>query len=383
MSISTRNKISRNIQNVRGWRTKKRILVIESDDWGTVRMATKKAYQFFLNKGLPVDKCAYSSNDTLESNDDLALLFDVLASVKDSKGNTAVMTANNIVANPDFEKIKANHFQQYFYEPFTATLNRYPNHNNVESLYREGIDKNIFRPQFHGREHVNISRWMKALQNKDENARLAFDQAVFSVHTEKPTELNEYMDAFDADNAKELHSHAQIVQEGLAIFQQLWGYQSKSFIAPCYIWSSSLEPVLANSGVRYLQGLLNQLEPILQPGYQYKKRFHFQGSKNASGQRYLIRNAFFEPSTNPGFDWVNDCLHRIEIAFRWNKPAIISAHRLNFCGEINPDNRGNNLKLFAQLLNKIKQRWPAVEFMSSDMLGDVMTKNEQTAIVAD
>jgi hypothetical protein len=161
-----------------------------------------------------------------------------------------------------------------------------------------------------------------------------------------------------------------ILTDGLTLFEQLWGYQSKSFIAPCYIWSRSLEPVLGRHGVRYIQGMLNQFEPVLEPGYIYKKRFHYQGQQNKLGQRYLIRNVFFEPATNPGFDWVGDCLNRIETAFRWNKPAIISSHRVNYIGWLKPANRDNNLKLLKMLLQKIINKWPDVEFKSSDALGD-------------
>jgi len=114
------------------------------------------------------------------------------------------------------------------------------------------------------------------------------------------------------------------------------------------------------------------LEPIAVPGYTYKKKYHYQGERNRYGQRYLIRNVFFEPSTNPTFNWVDDCLHRIETAFRWQKPAIISSHRVNFIGFIKQQNREVNLALLHQLLQSIIKRWPDVEFMSSDQLGDLM-----------
>lgn len=379
MKPNLKQNITRNLLNIRGWRTNRKIVVIESDDWGTIRMASKEAYDYFVQKKLPVDKCPYSSNDSLESNKDLEGLFDILTSVKDKNGNPAVLTANNIVANPDFDKIKAANFDNYFYEPFSATLSRYPAHNRVLELYREGIKQNIFKPQFHGREHLNIERWLKVLQSGDTAALQAFEQHMFTVHTgPNPVHVNEFMDALDADSPEQLQQQKVILEEGLQLFQQLWGYRSTSFIAPCYIWSSSIEPVLAANGVQYLQGVVNQLEPVLQPGYQYKKKYHYQGQKNKSQQVFLVRNAFFEPSMNPSFDWMSDCLHRMETAFRWNKPAIISTHRLNFLGFINPKNRSANLPLFAQLLKTITQRWPQVEFMSSDQLGELMQqKNDR------
>ncbi|CAF3700014.1 unnamed protein product, partial [Rotaria sp. Silwood1] len=141
--------------------------VFESDDWGTIRMPSKETQEKLLklgvnadknyynnndslesnedmealfevlskykdkngSKGLEVDKCPYNSNDALESNDDMTQLFETLDSVKDKNGNPAILTANNIVANPDFEKIKADNFQKYHYELFTDTLKKYPQHD--------------------------------------------------------------------------------------------------------------------------------------------------------------------------------------------------------------------------------------------------------------
>ena len=377
MKPGIKKNITRNLLNIPGWRTDRKIIVIESDDWGTIRMASKNSYDYFLEKKIPVDECPYSGNDSLESNQDIESLFEVLTSVKDKNGNHAVLTANNIVANPDFDKIKGSGFKQYFYEPFSVTLSRYPSHHRVMELYRQGIKQNIFRPQFHGREHLNIERWLKTLQSNDANAHLAFSQSMFTLHTERhPVHVNEFMDALDADSEEQLLAQTKILQEGLQLFEQLWGYTSDSFIAPCYIWSSAIEPVLAATGVKYLQGMVNQLQPVLQPGYQYKKKYHYQGQKNLQQQLYLIRNAFFEPTTNRRFDWVDDCLHRIEAAFRWKKPAIISTHRLNFLGFINPENRSENLPLFAQLLKSIIKRWPDAEFMSTDQLGNLMQQKK-------
>jgi len=368
--------VSNNLLNIPGWRTKRRIVVIESDDWGTIRMASKKSYDFFLKNRLPVDKCAYNTNDALECNEDLEQLFEALSSVSDLNNNPAVITANNIVANPDFEKIKASDFQGYFFEPFTETLKRYPEHDNVADLYKTGIENKLFMPQFHGREHVNIARWLKSLQEGEKPTHLAFEQSMFSVHTQGKTGgANEFMDALDADSAEELNAKKVVISEGLELFKTIWGFASKSFIAPCYTWSSVLEPVLSRNGIKYIQGIVIQSEPTTAEGFHYKKKYHYQGQQNKEGQHYLIRNAFFEPSTNPTFDWVGDCLHRIEIAFRWHKPAIISAHRVNFVGFLNPQNRSENLMLLIRLLKKIKQRWPDVEFLSSDQLGDLIEKN--------
>lgn len=375
MQVSFKQRVTRNLQNVPGWSTKRKIVVIESDDWGAVRMASKKAFDYFLHKGLEVNNCPYNSNDALESNEDMEMLFETLNSVKDKNGNPAILTANNIVANPDFEKIKADDFKKYHYELFTDTLKKYPVHDRVFELYKEGISKKVIQPQSHSREHVNVSLWMKALQDNEEYTRMAFEQNMFSVHpSAKPRFKDEFMDAYGSN--QNIEEQKEILKDGLDLFEKIWGFKSKSFIAPSYTWSPELEPTLNENGVKYLQGIMVQKTHSEYYGTPIKKKFHYQGQKNKLGQRYLVRNAFFEPTMLPKFDYVSDCINRIAVAFNRNKPAIIGSHRLNFIGFINPDNRNKNLKLLSELLQRIKNSWPEVEFMSSDALGDTMNNSK-------
>lgn len=63
------------------------------------------------------------------------------------------------------------------------------------------------------------------------------------------------------------------------------------------------------------------------------------------------------------------------MAFRWNKAAIISTHRINFIGLIDNRNREKNLKLFKILLSEIVKRWPDVEFITSEQLGDIISNS--------
>ena len=367
--------IVRNLVNLPGWRTNRKIVVIESDDWGTIRMSSKEAFNSLLKKGYPVDQCPYNKYDALESNQDLEMLFDVLNSVKGNDGNPVILTANNIVANPDFEKIKKSNFNEYHFEPFTETLKHYPEHDRVMDLYREGINNKLIMPQFHGREHLNVTLWMKALQRKSEDEMLAFDLGIFSSKVaQKYGYQNEYMDAFDFKKLKELEFQEKAIIEGLKLFKHIWNFDSESFIAPCYIWHSQLEKVLKENGVKYIQGLINQFEPREGDSWSYSKKYHYQGQKNSLGQRYLIRNAFFEPTINPRFDWESDCLKRIDLAFKFRKPAIVSSHRLNYMGYLNPKNRSENLIKLKSLLTKIKKHWPEVIFLSSNQLGNLMNK---------
>ena len=369
MNISLKQTFTHNLINIPGWRTNRKIVVIESDDWGSIRMPSKDIYEKLQIKGYKPDIDPYLKYDSLASEEDLSALFEVLSSVKDKNGYPALITANCTIVNPDFEKIRDNNFQKYYFEPFTDTLKRYPNHNHSFELWKEGMHKRLFRPQFHGREHLNVDRWMKGLQRGDKILHEAFNYEMLNICS-MPSEMRYgYMESLDFNNVVEEDNKMEIIREGLDLFEHIFGYRSKSFIANCYIWSNRIEKVLFENGVKYIQGVPIQKIPKISEKQSYYLKYHYLGQEGQNSQIYLLRNVFFEPSHFPYNDNVGECLRRINIAFNWKKPAIISTHRLNFIGGINWMNRQINLGLFKELLGAILKRWPDVEFMSSDELG--------------
>jgi hypothetical protein len=299
----------------------------------------------------------------------------VLRQHRDGKGHHPVVTANCIMGNPDFERIRQSEFAEYHYEPVTETLRRYPGRDRVEELWKQGHAENIFHPQYHGREHVNVVRWMEALRKRSPEMMFTFDhETTFSGGGDYKGDYN-FMEVLDYNTPEDLIQMKEGLAEGMELFEQVFGYRSRSFIPPCYTWNSDVEEVLYRGGVRYIQGIMTQLVPTGSFG-NYRKKYHFQGNRNAFGQYFLIRNAFFEPSLSGASDPVGECLKRIQIAFRWKKPAVIGTHRINFMGALDESNRTQNLKLFNELLLNIVKRWPDVEFITSDRLGDIMAKNE-------
>ncbi|WP_288651620.1 hypothetical protein [uncultured Parabacteroides sp.] len=373
--MTLKQTIIRNLLNIFGWRTSRHIVVIESDDWGSIRMPSKEVYDRLLKAGIRVDKCHYCTNDSIASEEDLTLLFELLNSFKDKNGNSAVITANAVVANPDFEKIKESDFSTYFYKRIDQGLKEIKGCEKVLDLWMQGHANGCFRLQSHGREHLNVARWMHYLQGDYPETRFAFDNGVYGLSTNLTSEKRKsFLPAFDFENKQEEKQANEIVVDGLRIFEELFGIKSTSFIAPNYVWGKSLEAAIAGAGVKYIQGTLVARYRNSE-GEKNGKRYRYMGKKNALGQIDLSRNAMFEPSEFPGKDWVDACLADIAMAFRWHHPAIICSHRVNFVGCINSENRDRNLHSLKLLLSKILQKWPDVEFMSSDQLGNIITNN--------
>lgn len=369
-----RKSLARHHTNFKGWKTNRKIIVFESDDWGSIRMPSRKVYDIFLKHGIAVDESPYCKYDTLAGEEDLTALFQILYQFKDHKGNHPVITANCVVANPDFDRIEKSDFRNYFYEDIKETFKRYFSQNNIFEIWKEGIVENIFIPQSHGREHVNVRYWLKLLRDNNPDFRLAFKHRCWGLSRDIYPGMRVSIQAsFDSECYNDITTHKQYLKDGLNQFKKIFGYISASFIANNFIWDSELNKTLHELGVKYLQGMKYQKLPI----YDNEKRKmirHFIGENNDFDQIYLIRNCQFEPSLSEyNYDSVDSCLKGISNAFFWHKPAIISTHRLNFIGSLNKKNRDRNLKQFDELLNRILKKWPNVEFYNSTKLGDLIS----------
>ncbi|MFO7851423.1 MAG: polysaccharide (de)acetylase [Bacteroidota bacterium] len=377
--MSLTDKVTNYLKQLPGFHTSRRIIVFESDDWGSIRMPSVEVYNRFVEKGFNMSdgvSARYNKYDSLATYEDLQDLFEVLSSVKDFKGNHCVMTPMCLVANPDFDKIEESGFKEYFYEPFTETLKKYPGCEKSFELWKEGISSGIFVPQFHGREHLNISRWLEALIAGDKNAHLAFKYKFWGYpkqfNSGKPEKS--FQAAFDFSNYSEIKVLDKIIEDGLKIFSQLFGYDATCFTPPNGPLSRLNEKISAKNGIKYIQtARMIYNEPVGMG--KTRKRIRYLGKRNKYNQVYLTRNCFFEPSECAKFNWVDKCLVDIDTAFKYNKPAIISSHRVNYIGALDSKNRDEGLNQLSLLLKRVIKIYPDIEFLTSSQLGESIIGN--------
>ena len=274
------------------------MVVIESDDWGTIRMPSREVYEEFLRRGIRVDRDPYCRYDNLATKHDLENLFEVLHSVKDKNGHPAVITANTLSANPVFDKIRESDFTQYFFEPFTETLKRDVTHEGAWKMWQQGMAEGVFHPQSHGREHLYVKKWLHTLQNGDPVTRTAFDLGTWGLTAHVDPSIKEYyMGAFNSNKDADIREFEKIIDDALRMFKEIFGYESKSFIATTYEWSPKIEPFLVQKGVRYIQGRFQQTIPLDDDVTKKISYRGFQGTRTKAGLIRLFRNCFWEPST--------------------------------------------------------------------------------------
>ena len=364
--------------NLRGYHTDRKFIVIESDDWGSIRMPSRETFDRLKALGDHPDKDPFLSNDCLECEEDLVALFDVLDSVTDHKGNHPIVTANFAMANPDFDKIDYNN-GIYAYEPFYLTYDRYYGENNILEKIKEGYARGLILPQLHCREHLNVNRWMRDLKAGIEHTRLAFENRTMGVGASfGEKNIFGYMDAFNTDCTSS-EVLADVLSDANKIFTDTFGFPSATFVASCFVWTDALEAALAEQGIRYIQSSSWQNTPNGRDGeYSFKRTLHYTGQKNKLGQMYSVRNCDYEPAyyQNPE-ECVQRCLEEIENSFSAGKPAVITSHRLNYIGTIDPKNRENNLIGLKELLDAVAKKYPEVEFISSAQLFSIMSEEQK------
>jgi len=368
-------RIKKNIINIPGKRLNRKLLVLESDDWGSIRIPDIKTKKKMIDLGLLSAHDPFSKFDTLETSHDLEALFSVLNQFKDAKGNAPIITGNMVVGNPDFQKIKDSNFADYYFEEFTQTYKKQETGTDTFLVLQKGIESRLFFPQYHAREHLNVATWMHLLQSGDEAFRKAFESACFAIDYKLvSSRRNNLMATYDYNSAEDLTYIRQSISEGLALFEQHFQFKSKTTIAPCYVWDAAIEDAFLENGVCIFQG--SRFQNIPKPNVsQFVKRFHYNGEK-VNDKMYLTRNGLFEPSIKENIDWVNITMKNLATAFAWSKPAVVGTHRLNYVGSLVPENRDRNLKSLTQLLTQVLQKWPDVEFVNSADLANLYLINE-------
>lgn len=354
------------IKNIPGWHTNRKLVLFAVDDYGTIRLHSKAAREQLDQAGLPVDS-RFDAYDTLETREDLEALYEVLSSVKDQTGKPAIFTPYALPCNINFEQIEEEDYHAYHYEHLPTSYKKLsvlqPSaYGGGWELWREGIAQGLMAPQFHGREHLNLKVFEEKLQRRDHDIMTALQNRSYTSIQQKDYPTIGWTAAFSFAQAEELNRFPEVLRSGLNAFESVFGYRATSFTPPAQQFHPSLYPVLWDNGIQAIDRPLTYKQHL--GDGQYKRVVSRTHRNKKSGKATIVRNVVFEPTEERGVDWVAFTLKQIEAAFSWRKPAIISSHRVNFCGHIDPKNRAKGLAALRALLQKIVERWPDVEFVS-------------------
>lgn len=348
------NKILGRLRWAAHWRCAEPVVIFESDDWGMQRGGNLSAFE-------PYGKPKGWAAEMTETPTALDALYAVLESHPDRHGRPAVFTTNFITANPDFEAIEANHFSEYMDIPVSAD-------GTLRSAWETGIQRSVFYPQYHGRSHINVQKWLddlkqdvpgaQALFNKRQNGGLALlENAQWRYHSE-------YIN-WQTGEMSTQQDLASWINVGLQYFEDAFGFLPKSAIAPHYVLPTTVLPVWRQLGIHFVQGGNYHILQHPQSGQQIY-RSHALGERSTTGLLYLTRNVRFEPRPGQINRGVEAAWRQIEGCFKAGIPAVIDTHRINYTG---PWQVAARQALF-ELLTRIAAFQP--RFMTSTELGEAI-----------
>jgi hypothetical protein len=370
-----RQKILDNLKNIPGQRLKSKLVAFAVDDYGTVRINNNTAFQNIQHKYPFKPDKRMDFFDALETQEDLQALFEVLNSVKDQKGQPAVFTPYALSQNLDFEQMAMEDYQKLHFELLPNTFEKLAANDpaayeGTYALVKEGVQASIFRPEFHGREHFNLKVVQEKLDKRDPQLLLSLqNRSLAHIGPSGYPSIGWTASYAFWDPKKDIAHFEENIRTGLLAFEQVYGYQASVFTPPAQQLPDFIEAKLSG------MGLIGFDKPFYQAKHlgfgKYRKQFGFTRYNKKMQIAELVRNVVFEP-TNSNINHVAKAMQQIEAAFRWGKPAIISSHRVNFCGHIAPKNREKGLGDLKVLLKAITTKWPDVEFVGTADIARMM-----------
>lgn len=375
--MSIKNKIINNIKNIPGWKTKRKLLAFAVDDYGNIRLPGPKEKEQLNSNGVNL-KGRFDHFDALDTRQDYEELFEILASVKDKTNKPAVFTTYAMPANVDFKRTLEQ--GEFVAENLDATYQRLSqedpgNFKGAFSLLQDGIAKGLIRPQFHGREHLNVLAFNRLLQDKNPKLMANLElQSLAGVPNHQDLPKVRFNEAFSFWDKSEVENHKTIIEDGLNRFEQVYGYRPMTFTPPAMLIHPQLYPFVESLGINAIDK--PRVHQVHFGNGNYQKETNKLGVKKGQNHLTIVRNCMFEPNSK-NIDWVNFTFEQIKAAFFWGKPAIISSHRVNFCGLIDPENRRKGLESLQALLNKVVKTWPDVEFVAVDKLAEIILASQK------
>jgi hypothetical protein len=330
-------------------KTNRKLIIIESDDWGLERALSEKAL-CWMKERFGESNFTRWSTDALETREDLELLYNVLEDFKPKFDLPPVITANFITHNVDYS---SPHELKFL--PITEGFNEQS--EDVRHFYKVGIEKRYIYPQLHGYSHYNISQLEKYFVTRE--GRAAFQKTFLYARSTIRGNTSFLHGELDRSNEE-----VGRLLEGIDVFERMFGYHPVSFIAPTFILDTCFLDSLRDNRIQILQAgnrLVNSR----------KKRLFYPPLRKRNGLLWSIRNVRLDPHRDYGFD-AQKAVADIDRAFENNLPAVIDFHRVNFSGKYNPSYRNETISQLRSLLHSIYKKWPEASFLTSDQLKEAL-----------
>ncbi len=369
--------ITNHIKNLSGWKSDKKYLVFVVDDYGNIKLNSKKTKDLLKINGIKLEK-RFDRIDALDTKRDYELLFEALSSVKDKNGNHAVFSPNAMPMNVDFDATLSSGrlvLEDLIESYKKLAVEQADAYSGAFNLMKQGIEEKLIKPQFHGTSHINKHLINTLLGEKNEILLQNLNnKSIVGIPGHKSLPDVNFTHTYSFYDPKDVEEHKQDIIQGLDVFEKVYGYRSLTFNPPAQRLHKSLFQVAIDHGVIGLDKPRTYKRHL--GNGQYEDEKNTTGTDSTGTHVNFVRNCVFEPSDRD-MDWVNYTFKQIQAAFFWKRPAIVSSHRVNFAGHIDPENRRKGLDMLKKLLKKVVAAYPDVEFIAIDDLCQEILKSKK------
>lgn len=353
-----------NMMPVIGLHFSRPVVLFQSDDWGFVGIRDREGFDEVCALGLSLGTDPYDFY-SLETAEDLHRLYDLLFRHHDSTGRSPCFVFNFILANVDFPRVVDSGFNRLDLLPLDHGLPGRWHRPGLLEGYREGVERGIVYPAFHGLTHFSQSIAKKILGMGDDGRgsllRNLYRADIPLIYGLTPWIGFEYRASCSKRSASwlDLPTQGQLIEEGVKVFQRLFGRLPQSACAPGYRANDDTRKAWRQSGIKVGQN---------SPGLALAPYFDRQGLL------HLYRNVSFEPAADPnGFD-EQHAMRKAEEAAARGKPIIVSMHSFNFHSSLK-NYRDLTLQRLDRFLTWLEERYDDLLYMHDGDIWD-LAQNE-------
>jgi hypothetical protein len=338
------------------------IVLIQSDDWGRAGLPDIESLDALKQAGAQVGHSAWDFYG-LESEDDLHHLGNVLSQHKDIDGNPACLTANIVMANADFPRMKEENFSQFRYVSIDKGFPAPWKNFNILASYKELISKGVFYPALHGFTHFSPKLMLDAWHdqgNFGRNARLLFQRDIPYLASLTP-EFNFAL--LRRNGRKELFAteaeQRLWIGMGVKLFQECFGILPLSTCAPGYRANELTYQLWAEHGIRVAQTASGSAPYV------------------NHGLLFIPRTVFFEPALNLNASQVvAAALGQANAAIAQGKAIVICSHSINYI-QRHLGKREESLNALDLLLTGLLKTYPNLRFANDQMVFDAWNRQDR------
>ena len=311
---------------------------IGSDDWGRWSShgpvwPDNATRQLFWDEGLWLSG-GEPPRATAESLEDIHVLYDFIEALNTGVPRThrAVLTPFWVVAGPDFDAMRMTgcpgqpscEYRELWWHNSSGGLAQPPfERGDLRAAYREGFERGLWHPEYHGRSHFDTRAWTAYLSADDVVTSHYFNNGLtyyhYGRHNETSGSFHSTHSEYRSDDAQHQRPHddmAEWIAHGVEAFADFWGYRATVTALPCHHGFDALGAPLAAAGISGVEGMASGRG--LLPGLTNVSRVLFDPAFQTLGdEEAALRRAQQELSVQ-----LEDGRH---VAVQWHAANVVSA----------------------------------------------------------